>query len=117
MAELQSLDQQRAAYAWTAVGEKPSSEYTNLAKGAPALIMSNGLMQTLAFYKSKGHDELLGHIVKWLANSPVPAVLKKGTFEAAMAELHGGTSDLYMRATEEALEILRWIRQFASARK
>jgi CRISPR-associated protein Cmr5 len=119
MADLQSLDQRRAAYAWTAVGDSPPSEYTNLAKGAPALIMSNGLMQTLAFYKSKkskGHDKLLGNILGWLATSPMPAVLNSAGFDKAMAELHGGNSDLYMRATEEALEILRWIRQFAAAR-
>jgi hypothetical protein len=32
-----------------------------------------------------------------------------------MKALYGSTSDQYMRATEEALDILRWIRQLAAA--
>ncbi|MFQ5745453.1 MAG: type III-B CRISPR module-associated protein Cmr5 [Acidobacteriota bacterium] len=117
MAEARSLDQERAAYAWKAVGASPADDYTNLAKAAPALIMSNGLMQTLAFYKSKGkdhHKRLLCGILGWLAQSlgDFPE-----DFEGAMERLHSADSDLYMRATEEALEILRWIRQFAAARK
>lgn len=43
-----NLEQQRAAYAWNCV-QNCSSDYVNLAKSAPALVMGNGLMQTLAF--------------------------------------------------------------------
>jgi CRISPR-associated protein Cmr5 len=113
-----NLDQQRAAYAWRCVSEVRSDDYTNLAKGAPALIMSNGLMQTLAFYQSKNHEELVRHIIGGvrdiLARPGDPQMLD---FNRAMERLHGGPSEQYMRATEEALEVLRWIRQFAAARK
>lgn len=116
MPELSSLDQERAAYAWQRVGDKPDDKYVKLAKGAPALVMSNGLMQTLAFYQSKpgDHERLLGHIVGWLAKRLGPGF--PADFDGAMQKLHGADSDLYLRATEEALEILRWIRQFAAAR-
>jgi len=52
---MNTLDQQRAQYAWerakrntTAVGG-----YREMVKGAPALIMGNGLMATLAYYRSR----------------------------------------------------------------
>ena len=54
-----TLDQQRAAYAWISV-QGCNSDYVNLSKGAGALIMSNGLMATLAFYESKGKDTAVG---------------------------------------------------------
>ena len=116
MPDAQSLDQERAAFAWTKVGDQPRKEYVKLAKGAPALVMSNGLMQTLAFYQSKSadHQQLLRHIIEWLAKRLSPGF--PAEFTGAMQRLHGADSDLYMRATEEALEILRWIRQFAAAR-
>lgn len=117
MADLKSLDQQRAVYAWQKVGGRPDRDYVNLAKGAPALIMANGLMQTLAFFQAKeAHHQLLArHIIGWVGQR-----LGQGfgdDFSKAMEFLHGSSSEQYMRATEEALEILRWIRQFAAARQ
>lgn len=114
---LKSLDQQRALYAWEKVGERPSRDYVNLAKGAPALIMANGLMQTLAFFQSKEehHKRLARHIIGWVGRRLGQNFGED--FGRAMEFLHGSASEQYMRATEEALEILRWIRQFASARQ
>jgi len=112
---LKSLDQERAAFAWKCALDGKSDKYVNLAKSAPALIMQNGLMQTLAFLEGKGKDEhkaIVRHIVEWLRDRQI---VDRADFGAAMAQLHGGESDRYMRATDEALEILRWIRQFAPA--
>lgn len=112
-----SLDQERAAFAWKKV-QDPSKDFINLASGAPALIMSNGLMQTLAFYKDKGkehHIKLLDAIIEWVGKREFEGIK---TFSELLERLHSEktTSDSYMRATEEALGILRWIRQFAKAR-
>ena len=66
-----TLEQQRSQAAWAMAQEGialAASEYTNLAKAAPALIMNNGLMQTLAFYEDKGkanHKALAGHLRRW----------------------------------------------------
>ncbi len=117
----QSLDQKRAAYAWGRV-QQVSADYVNLAKAAPALIMGNGLMQTLAFFKSKGkehHNRLLLDILGWLKKPEAACpFLTSDQFEAAMGQLAGNaiTSDQYLHATQEALAILKWIRQFAAAR-
>lgn len=111
-----SLDQRRAAYAWEKV-QGCGDEYMKLAKGAPALIMNNGLMQTLAFYEDKGkkhHRDLNRHIVGWLAayfsEKPVATI----QFATMMDALLQADSAKYRRATQEALALLRWIRQFAA---
>lgn len=136
-----SLDQKRAAYAWQCVQgcNSRNDDYTNLAKAAPALIMNNGLMQALAFYQDKAswddkkqcfkkphYNEISTHIRRWLAKQLGGLPLSSGTFvsppetgmpayEQVMESLLNATPDLYRRATEETLALLRWIRQFAAA--
>ena len=126
----QTLDQKRAKFAWDAAKNanirlKNFSDYKNLAKGAPALIMGNGLMSALAFYKSRGKDHstlhhstlLMQDILNWLSrvnaqyadNAPTLA------FEAAMQAMQGADSIVYMRLTDEALAMLKWLRQFADS--
>ena len=118
MAKIQTLEQERAAFAWKKVNSVGSDrkEYKNLSKGAPALLMTNGLMQTLAFYNSRGREPaklLAGHIQEWL-KLKIADITDAG-FEKVMADLQKCEPAVYMRATDEALEILRWIRQFADA--
>ncbi|GBC80339.1 MAG: type III-B CRISPR module-associated protein Cmr5 [Acidobacteriota bacterium] len=111
----QSLEQKRAAFAWKVV-KGQSTDYVNLAKAAPALVMGNGLMQTLAFFKSKGeeghHADLLQHVLAWLS---ARNLVTKNSFSEAMDELANMSSEQYLAATEEALAILKWIRQLAAA--
>jgi CRISPR-associated protein Cmr5 len=111
---VQSLDQERAKYAWQCVATGVDKEYTNIAKGAPALIMGNGLMQALAFLhnKSDAAKKLANHVSKWVASR---LRIEDGSFKSLMDALVKKDSDFYLRATEEALEVLRWIRQFAAA--
>ncbi len=128
----QTLDQQRAQYAWEKVmqiAQDLVKDYAREAKGAPALVMSSGLMQTLAFYNAKGkqqHASLRDHVCRWLGRTlggtPIPNRQPfphetNATFPNVMAALHAAPSSLYLRATDEALALLRWIRQFADARK
>jgi len=109
-----TLEQQRAAYAWQHV-QGCDDKYTKLAKGAPALIMGNGLMQALAFYEYKGKDHhraLNCHILGWLHNQKL---VTDGAFAIAMGDLFAANSGDYRRATQEALELLKWVRQLAPA--
>ena len=117
-----TLDQKRAALAWgyaTAsrnLQGEIADKYRNLAKGAPALIMNSGLMPTLAFYKSKGPAEqqllndLMTGLIQRLAPQPAPR-----DFMTFMAMLQKGESRDYLRYTDEALELLKWLRQFVDA--
>lgn len=116
---LRSYEQERAAFAWQcASSARNISEYSRAAKAAPALIMSNGLMQTLAFMVSKKKEQelLAGQVCEWLSQR---RVVSKGPgadlFAAVMLGLQKSSSGVYMQATDEALELLRWVRQFAAA--
>lgn len=111
---MQTLEQQRAAYAWEKV-QNCEINYTNLAKGAPALIMANGLMQSLAFYESKGkkhHIKLNKDIIGWLCKQKL---VESEEFNGAMERLYRTSPAECRRATQEALELLKWVRQFAPA--
>ena len=108
----QTIDQKRAAYAWNVVQAK-SKSYVNLTKSAGALIMGNGLMATLAFYQGKGgehHSTLLSHILNWLKSR---RIVEKNDYKGVMDELHGMSSQQYMQATQETLDLLRWLRQLS----
>jgi CRISPR-associated protein Cmr5 len=111
-----SLDQRRAAYAWQCVRGQ-NKDYENLAKAAPAMLMNNGLMQTLAFYQNKSKDKgkehhkaLLKHILGWLTQQQI---VPSDDYEQAMQALHSMNAADYRHASAEALEIVKWLRQLA----
>ncbi|MBM3739677.1 MAG: type III-B CRISPR module-associated protein Cmr5 [Acidobacteria bacterium] len=114
----QTLDQQRAQYAWGCAEKNAMVDgYRQIAKGAPALIMGNGLMPALAFYHSrtgsnkKPAELILDDVLGWLAKRQV--VPK--SFPDAMERFFSSSSQDYIRATDEALAMLKWLRQFADA--
>ena len=115
-----TLEQQRAQFAWECAQEGTQlagDEYRNLAKAAPALIMNNGLMQTLAFYQDKNKDHhraLAAQLRRWITQRTGGNGQDPG-FQQMMRELLTADAQKYRQATDEALLILRWIRQFAAA--
>ena len=114
-----TLEQQRAKYAWESAKGK-GKDFKSLAKGAPALIMSNGIMPSLAFWWSKKNEEkqpeyrqLVRIILAWLKTRNI---VKSSDFEFSMEELQNMEStEKFRNATEETLEFLKWLRNFASA--
>ncbi|HXH07487.1 MAG TPA: type III-B CRISPR module-associated protein Cmr5 [Vicinamibacterales bacterium] len=113
MPTVRTLDQERAAYAWQCVA-KCSKDYVNLVKGAPALIMSNGLMQALAYYQEKSQEgkQLVSHVGGWLRKC---GLTSGDEFSQLMQSLHGSEAVTYMRATTETIEVLKWIKQVGAA--
>lgn len=120
----QTLDQQRGALAWgyaSAGIAAHGKTYKNLAKGAPALIMNSGLMPTLAFYNGKDKaalqllDDLIRGLSKRLNGQDVKPGQGQQLFSTYMQVLQKAESRDYLRATDEALELLKWIRQFVDA--
>jgi len=123
----ESLDQMRSRFAWKCVQEQ-SQDYGNLAKSAPALIMTSGLMPLLAYLNDKRkhhHLALSNHLCAWLLERfPRVRGTRTGTdtdFDMVMKALMGErTGDaaadarFYREATEETMNLLRWIRQFAA---
>ncbi|MEX8511842.1 MAG: type III-B CRISPR module-associated protein Cmr5 [Leptothrix ochracea] len=119
----QTLDQKRAALAWgyaSAGIQAHGKSYKGLAKGASMLIMNSGLMPTLAFYNGKSKREptpeacllndLMAGLVQRLNPTPTPR-----DFAGFMNFLQKMESCDYLRYTDEALELLKWLRQFVDA--
>jgi CRISPR-associated protein Cmr5 len=122
----QTLDQQRGALAWSYASAGIAAHgkaYKVLAKGAPALIMSSGLMPTLAFYnrdaKNQAALQLLDDLIRGLSKRLNGQDVKRGQgqqlFSAYMQALQRAESRDYLRSTDEALALLKWIRQFVDA--
>jgi CRISPR-associated protein Cmr5 len=115
-----TLDQKRANYAWKHIENTKVdiNEFTSVSKSIPSLIMNSGLMQTFAFMKSKeksaSYKVLLDIILEWLCERQL---ISKSGFREAMEELFKSGSFHFMQTTNETMELLRWIRQFADARK
>jgi len=119
MSRQRSLEQERAKAAWEKVSAKrqktdQAEKYGQLAKGAAADIQSNGLGQTLAFWRAKGeahHEALLKDVSEW-----VKGQLK---FDQKLTLLdwiiQKATTDEYRRATAEAMAFLAWVKRFAEA--
>ncbi|MDN5279571.1 MAG: CRISPR-associated protein Cmr5 [Clostridiales bacterium] len=109
-----TLEQKRAKHAWNAA-TGCDGDFKNLAKGAPAIVMSNGLMPSLAFWHSKGkkhHKKLLDAILGWLHERKF---VTEKDFVIAMKSLQEAKSENFMKVTSETLEYLKWLRNFASA--
>jgi CRISPR-associated protein Cmr5 len=114
-----TLEQSRSETAWRFAkeGVALSDQYKDLAKATPALIMNNGLLQTLAFFEDKGkphHKTLAAHLRRWVMTRAGGSEKDIG-FSPFMEILLKADSSQYRQATEEALLLLRWLRQFAAA--
>lgn len=119
----QTLQQKRATDAYNKVeqikalgDEKLKKEYGSLVRGLPAMILTDGLGQALAFLKAKAKGE---------ANSPHHhAYTHLSTWVTSWAG-HGGADFLelvlarstneYRQYTNEALAYLHWLKRFVEA--
>ena len=115
-----TLEQRRAASAWANVedvhthGTSYKKEYGQLARSAPAYIQTNGLGQTLAFWRATGkpqHQELFDHVSNWTR----PQIGYDGNLNLLEWIVRIATTNDYRRATAEALAFLIWIKRFAEA--
>ena len=131
----QSLEQKRAKLAWSQVEKIEGKsgtyqkQYRARARGLPAMIMTSGLGQTLAFLLSKnepGQREpnadgaVALHLAEWLLSKdsplPWPKAGGRGQPEALLCLIQERSSIEYRQAAREALEFATWLKRFASAR-
>lgn len=121
---IQTLQQQRAAYALSQVkavlqkmdadnNEKAKKELRSYAAGFPAMIQINGLGQAAAFYRSQGntYQVLYDLLSNWLTN-------QRRLFGNSADLLEGVTSSdmhRYRLAQVEALLLLDWVKKFTKA--
>ena len=122
-----SLEQRRANYAWQRIDEVKkkgfAKKYGQLARGAPADVQTNGLGQTLAFWRANGfkaskaqqneHAQLLQDVSRWVMEERFHRSHEKGLLGWITAD--NATTDEYRQATVETLALLVWIKRFAEA--
>jgi CRISPR-associated protein Cmr5 len=105
-----------------------ASEYVTLAKRAPANIQTNGLGQTLAFWRSKRKDKqgnikpegvIYEHVSSWVCKQMnwqhSPNDRDKNLDKHLLVHLTQCSTGDYRRATVEAMAFLSWLKRFAEA--
>jgi len=141
---LRTLEQKRAEFAYKVVkevskaNESVQKEYKSLVKKSPALILTSGLIQTLAYYLAKAHSSpsrfKLDNVKKLIKDGGF-IELVRGNEEVNVHSLlylhivawltHEGFGDLnkllnsqaheLFQATKEVLALLNWMGKFADS--
>ncbi|NPV81542.1 MAG: type III-B CRISPR module-associated protein Cmr5 [Firmicutes bacterium] len=126
------LEQQRASYALSYVKEMlkvnsdQQAKYVTLVQGAPAMIIANGLGQTVAFWldncqNGRGnhhHDAswlLYNHLSGWLTDKRHLYTPSQDQQRGLLGLIIDGNTDQYLAAQEESLALLAWLKRFAVA--
>lgn len=122
-ADLQTLDQRRAAHAWEkveALGEKVGGDYAREAKRLPVRALTSGLGHAIAFLRAKSKDadakeRLAGDLSEWvLDRRDLPG--RPPGVGCLMEAITKGDAAFLQLATDEALAWLQWLTRFAEAR-
>lgn len=123
---LRTLEQDRANYAWNCVKkikdrneEQVEKKYKSFVNKSSALVLTNGLGNTLAFYQSKydgksaeaqAYKDLYAHIDEWLKKQDI---IDQNVLQWILSEK---TSSLdVVRATKETVAFISWLKRFAVA--
>jgi len=103
---MKTIEQERAKFCIEQVKDKKQDKkYQSAAKSLPAFIVSNGLIPTLAFYKSKEEKKpVYNAINEWLKN-------RGFVKEDALKELVESDFQALRLATIEALAIANWLKR------
>lgn len=116
MSVQRTKEQQRARFAWERVKavDRNQKEFKSLAQSAPADIQTNGLAQTLAFWRAKWeshHRALYEAVSAWVMQEM--GFSNQDLLEWITNPNTG--SDRYRQATAEAMAFLIWVKRFAEA--
>ncbi|MFN3533510.1 MAG: type III-B CRISPR module-associated protein Cmr5 [Candidatus Brocadia sp.] len=129
MSRLQKVEQKRAAEAWSCIqavsedidNSKFKKEYRSIVMKLPALILTNGLGQTLAFLKSKGKNDdsnpekrVYEDLQGWLLKTDL-INLGRVTHDELIERIMAIDSTKYRFVTMESLSFLNWLKRFADA--
>jgi CRISPR-associated protein Cmr5 len=100
-----TLEQERASFCLEKVKEitTDKKKFKSHARSLPSFIVSNGLIPTLAFYKSKEERKRVYEVInEWL-------IKKKYVSNDALEELVNADFQKLRLATTEALAIANWL--------
>lgn len=120
----QTLQQKRAASAWAQItvveaeNDKFKKEYGSLIRGLPAMILNDGLAQSLAFLLAKGKDDrtkphtaAYKHLSIWVCQQ----LKVEQDLDLLQWVLQKSSAD-YRRAASESLAYLHWLKRFVEAK-
>ncbi|MDW8469615.1 MAG: type III-B CRISPR module-associated protein Cmr5 [Burkholderiales bacterium] len=115
--KLPTLEQQRARDAWETAARLKKEKHRNFVKGLPALIISSGLMQVLAFCRDKGgeQEDVAGELRRWLYWRFRNDGQDPG-FEKFMDFLVEAKPQEFQQINAEAFAWLKWLRLMSAAR-
>ena len=117
---MKNLEQIRAGNAWKARNEefKGKEGAKNIVKKLPALIRTNGVLNTLAFcLETKGdHEKLWDKITEHLKDGEIKLV-KSQNARALCEELCKGESQLLRQVTAETIAYLNYLRRFVEVKE
>jgi CRISPR-associated protein Cmr5 len=119
---MRTLAQKRAGFALketlSVLGNVDRDKFKSLAAGAPAMILQNGLGQSLAFWVAKGKDEqmlLFKIITKWLKEEHKSSFGTCQHHADYLKKLTDIDQKKYLEAQNETLALLEWVKRFAAA--
>ena len=127
MPSLKTLEQRRAERAWGFVHERVrvlkeagnlrEERVKNAALRLPAMLLTMGLGQTVAFYlsKDKEHQEVLRLLAEHLAQEGFYDSHRGICGETLLQEIKGSTIREYILLSEEALKFATWLKRLAEA--
>lgn len=117
---MQTKEQQRSAFALekiqTVFRMPVSKDVANFIVGTPTLVLENGLGQTLAFLLSKQkqeHTDICNILRDWLGQE-IQTLQTTDNF-TFLQQLAGLDQHKYLRAQQEALALLQWLKRYARA--
>lgn len=112
-----NIEQERAKAAFDfAEKSSKSSSYSSYVNKLPMYILTNGLINALAFAHSKNEwKQLYDDIKSWLQEKDPQALIKdKFTKDKSLIEVVIGLDTRELRlVTSEVLSLLTWLRRFA----
>lgn len=120
MSQQKTKEQERAAKAWKYITEDVEDQrfggkYGGWVKKLPALVLTNGLGQTLAYLRAKAAKQVAAQKVYDHLSSWVMGEMGHPN-ESLLEWLMQKDSAAYRRATTEALAFINWLKRFAEAK-
>lgn len=117
---MQTKEQKRSAFALqkvqTVFRRPVSKDVANFVVGVPTLVLENGLGQALASLLSKQkpeHTNICDILRDWLGQEIQG--LRAGENFSFLQKLAGLDQRNYLRAQQEALALLQWLKRYARA--
>lgn len=114
-------EQQRSAFALQRINDFGTNgvrkEDANFIVGTPTMILTNGIAQTMAFLLSKGEERctrVFTILKEWLSQE-IKALPNNANNHQFLAQFASLEQNDYLRAQQEALALLQWLKRYARA--